>query len=89
MVAKEKNRKTNQNCMAKKLQFRVCQIVSVRVLFFSVDGHVYAHCLYIPVPLLTAKSSNAARPLRSAFTWTWQLTYSITPIIVISYVVCS
>ncbi|KAG5265355.1 hypothetical protein AALO_G00241460 [Alosa alosa] len=36
-----------------------------------------------------AKSSNAARPLRSAFTWTWPLTYSITPIIVISYVVCS
>lgn len=42
--------------MAKKLQFRVCQIVSVRVLFFSVDGHVYAHCLYIPIPSLQLKA---------------------------------
>ncbi len=44
------------NCMAKKLQFRVCQIVSVRVLFFFVDGHVYAHVLYIPIPSLQPKT---------------------------------
>ncbi|KAM8737032.1 neurexin 3a isoform 8-T9 [Acanthopagrus schlegelii] len=36
-----------------------------------------------------AKSSNAARPLRTAFTWTWQLTYTVTLITLISYVVCS
>ncbi|XP_058843769.1 neurexin-3a isoform X31 [Acipenser ruthenus] len=36
-----------------------------------------------------AKSSNAARPLRTALTWTWQLTYTFTPIILISYVVNS
>ncbi|XP_016131809.1 neurexin-3a-like [Sinocyclocheilus grahami] len=36
-----------------------------------------------------AKNVNAARPLRTAYTWTWQLTYTITPIIIISYVVCS
>ncbi|KAM6973523.1 neurexin-3a-like isoform 7-T7 [Aplochiton taeniatus] len=34
-----------------------------------------------------AKSSNAARPLRTAFTWTWQLTHTTTLIILISYVV--
>ncbi|XP_036066411.1 neurexin 3b isoform X12 [Oryzias melastigma] len=37
----------------------------------------------------TAKSSNAARPLRAAFTWTWQLMYTFTPIYVISFLVCS
>ncbi|KAJ4928930.1 hypothetical protein JOQ06_004552, partial [Pogonophryne albipinna] len=36
-----------------------------------------------------AKSSNAARPLRAAFTWTWQLMYTFTPIYVISFLVCS
>ncbi|KAI1897266.1 hypothetical protein AGOR_G00081540 [Albula goreensis] len=36
-----------------------------------------------------AKSSNAARPLRSALTWTWQLIYTFTLIPVIPYVVCS
>uniref|UniRef100_A0A3B5QD85 Neurexin 3a n=1 Tax=Xiphophorus maculatus TaxID=8083 RepID=A0A3B5QD85_XIPMA len=36
-----------------------------------------------------AKTSNAARPLRTAFTWTWQLTYTVTLIILISSVVCS
>ncbi|TWW53167.1 Neurexin-3b Neurexin IIIb-alpha, partial [Takifugu flavidus] len=32
-----------------------------------------------------AKSSKAARPLRAAFTWTWQLMYTFTPIYVISF----
>uniref|UniRef100_A0A8K9V0V5 Laminin G domain-containing protein n=1 Tax=Oncorhynchus mykiss TaxID=8022 RepID=A0A8K9V0V5_ONCMY len=36
-----------------------------------------------------AKSSNATRLPRTAFTWTWQLTYTITLIILISSVVCS
>ncbi|XP_048830017.1 neurexin-3a isoform X13 [Brienomyrus brachyistius] len=36
-----------------------------------------------------AKSSNAARAPRTAFTWTWQLTYTFSPLILISYVVCS
>uniref|UniRef100_A0A3B3Z7J7 Laminin G domain-containing protein n=1 Tax=Periophthalmus magnuspinnatus TaxID=409849 RepID=A0A3B3Z7J7_9GOBI len=36
-----------------------------------------------------AKSSNAVRPLRSAFTWTWQLMYTFTPIYVITLLVCS
>uniref|UniRef100_A0A3B3QP66 Neurexin 3a n=1 Tax=Paramormyrops kingsleyae TaxID=1676925 RepID=A0A3B3QP66_9TELE len=35
-----------------------------------------------------AKSSNAARPLGSAHTWTWRLTFTFTPLIFISYVVC-
>uniref|UniRef100_A0A8C4TD47 Laminin G domain-containing protein n=1 Tax=Erpetoichthys calabaricus TaxID=27687 RepID=A0A8C4TD47_ERPCA len=39
--------------------------------------------------ILQAKSSKAARPLRAALTWTWQLTYTFTPIILISYVVHS
>ncbi|KAJ7345060.1 hypothetical protein JRQ81_001010, partial [Phrynocephalus forsythii] len=33
-----------------------------------------------------ARSSNAARSLRSALTWTWQLTYTFTPIIFICVV---
>uniref|UniRef100_A0A8C3I5H9 Laminin G domain-containing protein n=1 Tax=Chrysemys picta bellii TaxID=8478 RepID=A0A8C3I5H9_CHRPI len=37
----------------------------------------------------TARSSNAARSLRTALTWTWQLTYTFTPIIFISCVVHS
>lgn len=78
-------------CMLKKLQLRVCEIVNVRVLFFLfVDGHEYAHLfLYIAHPFLTARSSNAARSLRTALTWTWQLTYTFTPIILISCVVHS
>uniref|UniRef100_A0ABI7Y7M5 Neurexin 3 n=1 Tax=Felis catus TaxID=9685 RepID=A0ABI7Y7M5_FELCA len=37
----------------------------------------------------TARSSNAARSLRAALTWTWRLTYTFTPIIFISCVVHS
>uniref|UniRef100_A0A8C0JH72 Laminin G domain-containing protein n=1 Tax=Chelonoidis abingdonii TaxID=106734 RepID=A0A8C0JH72_CHEAB len=37
----------------------------------------------------SARSSNAARSLRTALTWTWQLTYTFTPIIFISCVVHS
>uniref|UniRef100_A0ABI7Y569 Neurexin 3 n=2 Tax=Felidae TaxID=9681 RepID=A0ABI7Y569_FELCA len=36
-----------------------------------------------------ARSSNAARSLRAALTWTWRLTYTFTPIIFISCVVHS
>ncbi|XP_044930535.1 neurexin 3 isoform X21 [Mustela putorius furo] len=36
-----------------------------------------------------ARSSNAARSLRAALTWTWRLTYTFTPIIIISCVVHS
>lgn len=53
--------------MLKKLQLRVCGIVSVRVLFFiSVDmGMCRLICFCILYPFLTAKSSNAARSLRA------------------------
>nr|XP_021530661.1 neurexin 3 isoform X25 [Aotus nancymaae] len=37
----------------------------------------------------SARSSNAARSLRAALTWTWRLTYTFTPIIFISCVVHS
>uniref|UniRef100_A0A7N4PBU9 Neurexin 3 n=1 Tax=Sarcophilus harrisii TaxID=9305 RepID=A0A7N4PBU9_SARHA len=37
----------------------------------------------------SARSSNAARSLRTALTWTWRLTYTFTPIIFISCVVHS
>lgn len=57
--------------------------------FFFVGGHVYCSLFVYPRPFLTAKSSNAARPLRTAFTRTWQLTYTITSITLMSFVVRS
>lgn len=72
----------------KKLQLRVCKnCVESAVLFCR--WACTCSWFVCPHPFLTAKSSNAARLPRTAFTWTWQLTYTITLIILISSVVCS
>lgn len=76
-------------CMAKKLQLRVCKTVSVESAVLFCRWACICSLFVYPHPFLTAKSSNAARPLRAAFTWTWQLMYTFTPIYVISFLVCS
>lgn len=75
--------------MAKKLQLRVCKTVSVESAVLFCRWACICSLFVYPHPFLTAKSSNAARPLRAAFTWTWQLMYTFTPIYVISFLVCS
>lgn len=50
----------------------------------SSDDEDFVECEPSP-----ARSSNAARSLRAALTWTWRLTYTFTPIIFISCVVHS
>ncbi|XP_021101299.1 neurexin 3 isoform X15 [Heterocephalus glaber] len=53
----------------------------------SSDDEDFVECE--PSPGRSARSSNAARSLRAALTWTWRLTYTFTPIIFISCVVHS